>query len=81
MKNGKENQPRIFTRNYPSIKKITDLGYKIIINTNQRLISKGIIKLEDYKKYIENLIKELNKNKIEVLDIFFWVCQEKCVSN
>lgn len=66
-----KTNPEFLQGTIQALKKITDLGYQIIVITNQSLIHKGIIKLEDYYKFNENLIKELKKNKIEILDIFF----------
>ena len=66
-----KTNPEFLQGTIQALKRITDLGYQIIVITNQSLIHKGIIKLEDYYKFNENLIKELKKNKVEILDIFF----------
>ncbi len=64
-------EPEILYGSIEALKQMNDLGYKIIIITNQGLINKGLIKLEEYNKFNDNLLEELNKNNIEILDIFY----------
>lgn len=64
-------EPEFLNGSIDALKQINKLGYKIIIITNQSLINKGLIKLEEYHKFNENLILQLNKHNIDVLDIFF----------
>lgn len=73
-------EPEILNGSIEALKKLNELGYKIIIITNQGLINKGLIKLEEYNLFNENLIKQLNKNNIEILDIFYCphIKEENC---
>lgn len=64
-------EPEILSGSIEALKQMRKLGYQIIIITNQSLISKGLIKLDEYNKFNNNLIEELNKNQIEILDIFY----------
>ena len=50
---------------------VLNLGYKIIIVTNQYLIEENIITLEQYTSFTKKLIGKLDKQGISILDIFF----------
>lgn len=64
-------EPEILDGSIEALKKMKDLGYQIIIITNQGLINQGLIKLEEYNKFNSNLLEKLNENEIEILDIFY----------
>lgn len=51
--------------------KLTQLGYRIIIITNQYIIGDGIISLDDYNKFTANLRNKFTEENIEILDIFY----------
>lgn len=63
--------PEILDGTISSLKQLRELGYEIIIITNQSLIGKGLIKIEEYHKFNENLLDELYRNGIDILDIFY----------
>ena len=63
-------EPEILNGSVEALRQMNDLGYQIIIITNQGLINQGLIKLEEYNKFNDNLLKVLKKNQIEILDIF-----------
>lgn len=50
---------------------VLELGYKIIIITNQYLIGEKIISLEQYNLFSNHLIAELSQHGIPILDVFF----------
>lgn len=64
-------EPEFLKGSIEALKQIKKLDYHIIIITNQSLINKGLIKIEEYNKFNENLVNELNKNDIEILDIYY----------
>ena len=49
---------------------LQDLGYKIIIITNQSGIGRGYYGESDYKKITDWMIEEFNKRNINILDVF-----------
>ena len=59
---------------------LNQLGYAIIIVTNQYIINDGIIALDEYKSFTKNLEKVFDDNGVKVLDIFFCphTSTEKC---
>lgn len=64
-------EPEFLEGSVDALKQMRKLDYHIIIITNQSLINKGLIKIEEYKKFNKNLIDELNKNGVEILDIYY----------
>jgi D-glycero-D-manno-heptose 1,7-bisphosphate phosphatase len=50
---------------------IMELGYQIIIITNQYLIGEGTITHKQYLDFNEFLFKELSKRGVNILDIFY----------
>jgi D-glycero-D-manno-heptose 1,7-bisphosphate phosphatase len=56
-----------------------DLDYKIIIVTNQSGIFRGLYSLTDYKLVTNWMLKQLKKNGIQILDIFY--CPHSPTSN
>lgn len=73
-------QPEFLNGSIEALKQFKKLNYKIIIITNQSLINQGLMKLEHYFEFNKNLIKELTKNNVEILDIFYCphTKEEKC---
>ena len=47
-----------------------DIGFKIIIITNQSGIARGYFKENDYHKITDWMLKQLEKKNIEILDVF-----------
>ncbi len=52
------------------MKRLNQLGYEIIIVTNQYIINDGIITTDEYKQFTQNLISIFDTNNVQVLDIF-----------
>lgn len=63
-------EPEFLSNSIEGLKAISELGYKIIIITNQGLINKGYISWNDYNMFTSNMLKILSQNKIEIFDIF-----------
>ena len=49
----------------------TNLGYKIIIITNQSGISRGYFSIKDFDILTKWMIKQFNSMEIEILDVFY----------
>lgn len=65
------SEPELLDDSLEALKFIRQKGYQIIIITNQYLINDGIITLLQYKEFTEKLLQELNKNGVDILDIFY----------
>jgi len=50
---------------------LNKLGYEIIIVTNQYIINEGIISLDQYNQFTNNLIEQFKRDNVSILDIFF----------
>ncbi|MCD7808955.1 MAG: HAD-IIIA family hydrolase [Erysipelotrichaceae bacterium] len=64
-------EPELLEGSIEGMQGILELGYQIIIITNQYIINDGIITLDDYYAFTNKLLTKLKKNHIEILDIFF----------
>lgn len=53
-----------------ALKHISDIGYQIIIITNQYIIGEGYITQKQYESYTQRLLNILNREGISVLDVF-----------
>lgn len=53
------------------LKTIQDKGYKLIIVSNQSWIAKNRLTREETEKIFSNIVQELKKHDIEVLDYFY----------
>lgn len=62
-----------------ALKHINNLGYRIIIITNQYLIGEGYITRDQYESYNKKLLSILKNNGIEILDVFY--CPHKRSEN
>lgn len=62
-----------------AMKYISQLGYRIIIITNQYIIGEGYITQSQYEYYNEKLLSILKENGITILDVFF--CPHKRSDN
>ena len=49
---------------------LNNLGYKIIIITNQSGIARGYFKESDYQVLTQWMVNQFNKNNIDILDVF-----------
>jgi len=65
------SEPELLAGSLETLKFIRQKGFQIIIITNQYLINDGVITLLQYKEFTEKLLQELNKNEIDILDIFY----------
>lgn len=63
-------KPEFLNNSFQGLKELANLGYKLIIITNQGLINKGLIKWDEYNLFTKNMLDELKENDIEILDIF-----------
>jgi D-glycero-D-manno-heptose 1,7-bisphosphate phosphatase len=63
--------PEVLEDAIEGMKLLNQLGFEIIIVTNQYIINDGIIKLEEYKEFTRNLEKIFEENGVKVLDIFY----------
>ena len=64
-------EPELLEGSIEGIQNLIGLGYQIIIVTNQYIINDGIISLDDYYRFTENLLQIFEDNGIHVLDIFY----------
>ena len=64
------NTPILLNNTIKGLKIIKDLGYDIIILTNQNLIADGIISFKQYEDYNNNLISILEDNNISILKTY-----------
>lgn len=64
-------EPELLEGSIKGIQNLLELGYQIIIITNQYIINDGIISLDDYHHFTEKLIRIFEDNDIHVLDIFY----------
>ena len=56
---------------FDSCKLLNQLGYKIIIITNQSGIARGYFSEVDYQKITSWMMSEFKKNNVEIWDIFY----------
>lgn len=56
---------------FDACKYFISLGYEIIVITNQSGIGRGYYTQEDFLNLTNWMIKEFNKNKIEILKVYF----------
>ena len=63
--------PEFLEGSIAGMKKLIDLGYEIIVITNQYLIGEGFITIEQYDAFTEEFLRILEENHIKILDIFF----------
>ena len=64
-------KPELLSGTIKGLKLIQRYDYKIIIVTNQNIIADHIITLEQYNNFNKKLIKILQENGIEVLNIYY----------
>ncbi len=64
-------EPELLEGSIEGIQSFLEMGYQIIIVTNQYIISDGIITLDDYARFTGKLLQVFKANDIHVLDIFY----------
>jgi D-glycero-D-manno-heptose 1,7-bisphosphate phosphatase len=64
-------EPVFIEDSIATLKKLTDLKYHIIIITNQYIINSGIITISQYNAFTDLFKSILQKNGINILDIFY----------
>ena len=64
------NTPVLLNNTVKGLKIIKDLGYDIIVLTNQNLIADGIISFKQYEDYNNKLICTLEDNNISILKTY-----------
>ena len=64
------NTPILLNNSIKGLKIIKDLGYEIIILTNQNLIADGIISYKQYEDYNNKNINKLEDNNISILKTY-----------
>ncbi len=64
-------EPELLEGSIEGMQRMLELGYQIIIITNQYNIHDDIITLDDYYSFTNKLLTKLNQHNIEILDIFF----------
>ena len=62
--------PEFLEGSIEALKAISELGYKIIVVTNQYLIDEGFITRQDYFSFTDQFLDVLKSHDIEILDIF-----------
>lgn len=65
------SEPQFIDGSIEALKEIQNNGYEIIIITNQYMINDGIITLNQYNKFTDKLVNELNGKGVNILDIFY----------
>ena len=65
------NTPVLLNNTVKGLKIIKDLGYDIIVLTNQNLIADGIISFKQYEDYNNKLISILEDNNISILKTYY----------
>lgn len=63
--------PELLDGSLQGLKYLIEKGYKLIILTNQYIIGEGIITFTQYENFTKALLEILNKNGIEIFDIFY----------
>ena len=72
--------PEVLDGALEGMKRLRQLGFEIIIVTNQYIINDGIITTDEYEQFTQNLKTIFDENNVKVLDIFHCPhsSQEKC---
>lgn len=65
------NKPELLNGSISGMKYLNKKGFEIIIITNQYLIGEGIITIEEFYSFHNELLKILNYENIKILDTFF----------
>jgi len=60
----------------PSLKRLNDRGFKIVIVSNQAGVSKGIYTQETLDLISQNMLKELNDYKIDIAGVYYCTHRE-----
>lgn len=63
--------PTFIKGSIETLKKILDMGYKVIIITNQYLINEGFITIQQYNDITNKMLFTLRSQGIDILDVFY----------
>ncbi len=66
----KIKEPEFLPNSIEGLRMMYKSGYRFIIVTNQYLINEGIISEDDYQSINKLMVKRLEKEGVEILDIF-----------
>ena len=64
------NEMYFLPHSFDGLKKMKELGYVLFIITNQSGVSRGLFTESDYYNFTNHLLAELQKNGIEIEDVF-----------
>lgn len=72
--------PEVLDGGLEGMKRLNQMGFEIIIVTNQYIINDGIITTDEYEQFTQNMKTIFDTNHVKVLDIFHCPhsSQEKC---
>ncbi len=56
---------------FEALREFLDMGYKLVVVTNQSGIGRGYYTLEDFNEVTEHMKSELEKRGIELLEVFY----------
>jgi len=56
---------------FKALNQVSNLGFKLIIITNQSGISRGLYSKEEFETLTSWMIREFKKNDIDILDVFY----------
>ena len=70
-------EPEFLEGSIEGLKRLKEMGYYIIIITNQYLINDGIISLNDYQQFTGKFLKKIKEENIDILKIYFCSHNEK----
>ena len=65
------DRPEFLEGSISTLKKLQSQNYQLIIITNQYLINEKIITINQYHTFTSLMLKELIRNDISIIDIFF----------
>lgn len=66
-----KTEPEFLEGSLDAMKRLNELGYAIIIVTNQGLINEGYITEAEYEAFHGKLLLEVEKHDVRVLDTFY----------
>lgn len=66
-----KTEPEFLAGSIQALKELTNLGYQMIIVTNQGMINDGIITDEQYRNLHGKMLQKLREDDVEILDTFY----------
>lgn len=70
-------EPEFLDGSIEGLKALHDKGYELIVVTNQYIINDGYITFKQYESFTQKMVKSLEFNGINLLDIFYCEHSEK----